>query len=410
MAAIWLSGYEQGTTAGLITGASVNERYADRVVGTLGTNVEIVSAAARTGGYGLRLTPTSAIAYLGFYNAANSGILGSSGTLVGSFWFRFPTLPSNDFDVFIGIGTAGGNDFRLRYLNSTTGLQAILGSSTQLGPQITANTWVHCEFRLVLNANPHTLEWKINGVTQTQVNLSVASENLFTAGWSIDNGTQTGVLHVDDCVISLTSGDYPLGQQKVVQLIPDTAGTAALIAGAAANSLGRMVTNSAIDSTFNSANILAAVSEVPPTLGASASGLGQRTSGAGNACEVPMTTYTLTGGETVTAVRVNACTWSASTSANNLGLRAYNGSAETTLFAAAGYAGTNSSTAPAWICKMYTGVTDQTTLDALVVRVGYSSDINPLPGIHAAYAEVAVKEATDTYPYELLTPTPRFAA
>ena len=39
---------------------------------------------------------------------------------------------------------------------------------------------------------------------------------------------------------------------------------------------------------------------------------------------------------------------------------------------------------------MYTGLTSQATLDALVIRLGYSPDNTPTPGAHAIYAEVAV--------------------
>ena len=389
---IVVAGFEHGTTAGFATGNSTN-KYFDRTVGTLGTNLSVSSSAARTGTYGLRLSPSAATVHAGFQNSGNGGILGSSGTLVGSFYFRFPTLPSADFNIFIDIGTAGGNDVFIKYLNSTGGLQGVFGSATQLGPIISANTWYRVDFRAVHNANPHTLDWKIDGVDQTQVSLAVASENIFIAGFGLDNANATGTLDIDDVVLSLTSGDYPLGDNKVVLLLPDTGGTTTEIG--TANATSRMVTNSALDATHNSANILAAISEVPLVVGGSASGLGQRTSGTGNACQVPMTTYTLTGGETITGLRVNCPTWAASTTANNLGIRAHNGTAETTLFAAADYNGDTSST-PAWICKMYTGVTDQTTLDALNVRVGYSADISPLPAVHAIYVEVAVLAGTAT--------------
>lgn len=403
-------GFEHGQSGGLATGANTN-KYVDRTVGTLGTNLTVSSSAAHSGTYGLRLSPSAATVHAGFQNSGNGGILGSSGTLVGSFWFRFPSgLPAADFNIFIDIGTAGGNDVFFKYLSSNSGLQAVFGSSTQMGPTLANNTWYRIDFRAIHNANPHTLEWQVNGVDQTTVSLAVASENIFVAGFGIDNTNATGTMDVDDVVLSLTSGDYPLGDNKVVQLIPDTGGTATEIG--TANATARMVTNSAIDTTFNSANILAALSEVPPLLGGSASGLGQRTSGIGNACNIPMTTYTLAGGETITGLRINACAWAANATAaaNTLGLRGFNGTAETTLFAAAAYQGQNSSTAPAWICKMYSGVTDQTTLDALTARVGYSGDISPLPGIHAVYAELAVKVAAVGYPYELLTPTPRYAA
>jgi hypothetical protein len=383
-------GFEQGTHAGIATGAN-QAKYFDTTTGTIGTAVKITTAAVRTGTYGLELVASAGTAFGGFFNSGNNGILGASGTLVGHFWFKYPSLPGANATIFTAIGTAGGNDLVFRFVQSTSRIQAQVGSGTaQNGPVLSANTWYRVEFRLVLNANPHTCDWLVDSVAQTQATLTAASENLFKAGWGSDSGSQTFTLYVDDCVLSLTSADHPLLEHKVVKLTPDTGGSTTQIG--TANATGRMVTNSAIDATHNSANILAAVSELPPLLNGSSSGLGQRTSGTGNACSLPMTSYTLTGGEMVTGLRVIACAWAANATAaaNTLGVRAFNGVAETTLFAAAAYQGQNTTT-PAWICKTYLGVTDQTTLDALLVRVGYSGDIAPLPGVHAVYAEVAVR-------------------
>lgn len=386
---------EEGTLAGITTGQGATNKRADRIVGTAGTQVQVLAAAARTGGYGLRLVPTANIAHYGWQNTANGGRL-TGRVFVDSFWFKFPTsLPAVDFNIWICIGTGGGNDAFIKFLQSTGGLQAVLGASTQLGPTgIVANAWHHIDIRVDMTTSPNTLDWRVDGVAQTSISLAVAGQDLLNVGFSSDNATQNGTIDIDDGVPSMTAADYPLGKHKIIQLVPDTGSTTTEIS--TANSTARMITNSAIDATHNSANILAALSEVPPLLGGSASGLGQRVSGTGLACEIPMTTYTLVGGETVTAVRAVLCAWAANASAaaNTLGLRAWNGSAETTLFAAAAYAGQNSSTAPAWICKMYSGVTDQTTLNALALRVGYSGDISPLPGIHAAYAQVAIKEST----------------
>jgi len=108
-----------------------------------------------------------------------------------------------------------------------------------------------------------------------------------------------------------------------------------------------------------------------------------------------MTSYTLQPGESITGSRVEVCSWAdigAQTLANQLEVRAYNGTSETTLFAAGSYFGSNlaSGLGPAWICNMYSGITSQATLDALVIRLGYSPDNGPLPGAHAVYTEVAI--------------------
>lgn len=387
---IAVGGFEQGSTAGLVVGQTGN-KYLDREVGTLVTNVDVSSVGARTGGAGLVLTASAGTAHGGFANTGNGGILGAAGTAVWSFWFRFPTLPGANAIIWQQIGTAGGNDAFLRYIQASNRLQAEMGASTQLGPVIAANTWYHVDILAVHDANPHVLRWRVNSAEQTDVKLAVATENIFIAGWGNDTGTQTSTVHVDDFLVSLTRADYPLGPHKVVQLIPDTTSTVLQIG--TADVMGRMQTNTTVDATFNSADILAAISEVPPTTGGAASGVGQDTIATTSAADIPMTSYSLAN-EAITGCRINVCTWanSATAAANTLGVRAFNGLAETTLFAAAAYLGVNTAS-PAWICKMYTGVTDQQTLSNLSVRVGYSGAVTPLPGAHAVYAEVAVRTA-----------------
>lgn len=384
-------GLEHGTHAGLATGANA-ARYFDRMVGTAGTNVEVVAAAARSGDYGLRLSPSAAIAHAGWANTGNSGIL-TAGTLVTSFWFRFPTsLPSSDFNIFIAIGTAGGQDAYLKYLSSTTGLQGILGASTQLGPLITADTWYRADLRVVLNANPHTLDWQIGGATQPQVSLAAASEDLFIAGFSVDNATQQGVLHVDDAALSLTGADYPLGSHKVLALTVDPAATVTL-SGTAGNFqtfAGTTPTKTAWNATTARNN----VDERPPNLGTSQDGFCQITTQATNYVQTPMTTYTLQSGESVGGARLVACCWAQDATAGTIGFRSHNGTTERILFAAANPSANNTAT-PAWVCKMLTlaDIDTQTELDALAIRTGFSSDATPDEGVHAIYVELAVKES-----------------
>lgn len=110
-----------------------------------------------------------------------------------------------------------------------------------------------------------------------------------------------------------------------------------------------------------------------------------------------MTSYTLAAGESVSGARMLAPGWAVSATAATFGFRYLTTGAEVTL-----QAGTvdpnfdNSTTAPAWVCKMLTlaDVDTQAELDALKFRVGFSSDATPNVGIHAIACEVAIKEAT----------------
>jgi hypothetical protein len=374
------TGFEAGSIAGASSGTS-GSKLADSSAGT-GT---VVSTSPRSGTYCLELSGTAAAANLKW----DANTLGSSKTaVVATVGVYFPTsLPSADLDLITVELSTGGFDIQVIFQQSTGKIVAVDGANSVVGPVVSANTWYRIDLRVDVSGANTIVDMAVDGTTYTQASTSNTGTSIFSFALG-RLGAQTGTVRYDDVVVSVTAADYPLGNHKVLLVKPDTGGTTTEIG--TANATARFTSNGTLDTTHNSANILAALSEVPPTIGATASGVHQRTSGVGNAVGVPMTTYTLAAGESVSGLRVLIAGWAASSTANNIEVRAYNGSTETTLFPKADPAFDNSTTAPTWIAKMYAGVTDQTTLDALVVRLGYSDDVSPVPGAHAIYGEVAV--------------------
>lgn len=382
---VGVCGFEAGTVAGIATG-NTGARLWDSA-----SSPTVVTTSPGSGTYCLELTGTAAVRNVAWND---TGVLasGGAGVAVAGFRFYVPTsLPGSNFNI--GTWQSRGSVDMTFFTRASDGRLCVqpTGGSVVAGPILAADTWYWVDSRFTTNTTTATLDWAVDGVAQTQATQAqTATEVLgLLLGWMV---SQTGTVRYDDVVASVTSGDYPLGRHSVVLLKPDTSGTTAEIG--TANATARYTTNGGgLDATHSSANILAAISEVPPTIGASASGVYQRTSGGTNAVGIPMTTYTLATGETITGVRVEVVGWSATATGNNVGLRAHDGSAETTLFAAADPNFDASTTTPAWLCRMYTpaGGWDQTKLSALVVRLGYSTDISPQPGAHAVYAEVAVR-------------------
>jgi hypothetical protein len=366
--------------------------------GAGGSPTMVTTPSVRTGTYALQTNPSAAIERV-FWNTTGGTIPASQNRAVVHFAIRFNgALPSED--VRISMTETATGDAGVWFRNSDDKLVATaqndLASGTLgVGPVVVADTWYVVEYSMVCSANPHTVDWEVDGAAQAQASGAIATATIVQINIG-PNLAHTCDLLFDDVAVwtdTAAISTYPHGPLKVVLLIPDTGGSTAEIG--TANATGRMVTNSAIDATHNSADILAALSEVPPLIGASATGVGQRTSGTGNAVGIPMTTYTLAGGESILGVRILIVGWSATATTNNYGMRTFNGTSETTLFASADPNFDASTTSPAWLCKMATD-TDfdtQAELDALVVRLGYSADINPLPGAHAVYAEVAIQEA-----------------
>jgi hypothetical protein len=354
-----------------------------------GSPTMVSTGAVRSGTYALELNPSAASEYVTWGTAT----LGASQTvLVGCLAIRFPgSLPGADCTVaYLTSSTAEDQLLRFRASDSKLVWQDHnLGTAT-VGPTVAADTWYIIDFRYNVSAATHTVDWQVDGTAQTQHSRSVAAGTISEFALGHPQATQTITCRYDDVLASTTSADYPLGAHKVLLLTPDTGGTTAEIG--TANATARFTSNGTVDSTHNSANILTAISEVPPTIGASADGVAQRTAGSGNAVGIPMTTYTLGSGESISGLRILVVGWAGSATANNIGMRTYNGATETTLFAAADPNFDNNTTSPGWLCKMATlaDFDTQSELDALVVRYGYSTDVAPVPGAHAIYAELAV--------------------
>lgn len=372
------TGFEFGTE----TGAGVG--IFDGTTGVQGTDFKVVAGTPVVGSYVGQVTTLNNKGY--FWNTTT---LGTGKTdLVVSIRFMFSTLPTSAND-FHSIDVAASSDRAGFYYDpADQKVHAWITSATQASSTtIVANTWYTLQFHYSCVAAINTLDWTFNGTAQTQVTNNLGASTI--ARYELGNrGGTNGVVNFDDVAVSVTGADHPLPMYQVRLVKVDTAGTTTEIG--TANSTVRFTANGTLDGTHNSAAILTALSELPPLLGSTSSGVAQQTAGAGNAVEIPMATYTLTGGETIAYTRIYVAGWAASALGANLGLRAWNGTAETILHGDTAATGFDSTTNGAWYAYLYTGVTNQTTLDALTVRLGYSTDVSPVVGAHAVYAELLI--------------------
>jgi len=372
------TGFEFGTETGISVGPF------DGATGVQGTDYKVVAGTPVVGSFVGQVTTLNNKGY--FWNTTT---LGAGKTdLVVSLRFMFSTLPgtANDFHA---IDVAASTDRSGFYYDpADQKIHAWITSATQAASStIVANTWYTLQFHFSCVASINTLDWTFNGVAQTQVTNNLGASTI--ARYELGNrGGSTGVVNFDDAAVSVTAADHPLPMYQVRLVGVDTGGTTTEIG--TANSTVRFTANGTLDGTHSSAAILTALSELPPLLGATSSGVAQQTAGAGNAVEIPMSTYTLTGGETIAYTRIYLAGWAASALAANLGLRAWNGTAETILHGDTAATGFDNTTNGAWYAFLYTGVTDQTTLNALTVRMGYSTDVSPVIGAHAIYAELLI--------------------
>lgn len=409
-------GAEYGTTAGHTTGNAGNPPL------DFATNATYSSTTPRTGTYSLQLTGAGSAANAGWNS---TGALGLYTVPTGMFDRQYYTLrfsfrfvgglPSADVGLaFLDTGAEGsGSGGQIFYRNASQKLGARVretntdggtpGTEQLSATTIAADTWYDVDM-LFDGANAarqqtHALYWQLDAVEQAAATLATINASTTTAitsarlGWTTSS---TGTLGIDDVAGSKHPGHYPLGDIKIYPLKVDPAATPTVTSGAA---FSTFTANGTINSTFSVTTARDAIDDIPPTIGASADGFVQDAIGTTDYVEFPMQTRDVyTNLEAIRAVRWYFPGWAVDATAATIGFRAYDGTAETTLFVAADPNFDASTTTPAWVCKMMRAqassvpyVWTQAKLDALCARVGFSGDATPDIGVHAVLAELAVR-------------------
>jgi len=388
-----LAGFEQQTAAGLDAGIAGTAGDGARYVDALGGSPAVVTTTPRSGGGCLELASASAVEWVRW---SHGGRLAHDKWGVLRFSFRFPTaLPAADVELAAMIGiTAPQTTVRFRNAGDQIGVQIGAGAEQLSVATVVADTWYSLDIRLdqsTPDGSTYTADWQLDGVAQAQATLAgqVANATVdhFYIGWQT---AVTATVRYDDIVVATRYGQYPIGDVTILPLKVDPAGTLT-ISGTSTNF--QTFTLNGTMAAWNATTARGAIDDIPPVTGGSADGLAQVAAAAADYVEIPMETLQAAPGATVRAVGLVACGWAASGSVATLGLRGWDGTAETTLLAAADPL--LDATSAVWVCKLYTpsGGWSQAKLDALAFRVGFSGDATPDIGIHAILAEVATQPA-----------------
>jgi hypothetical protein len=405
-ALLYHTGFEYGFAGGLTTGNAA-QRLATSVGTnvTLGTNAQILAGSAKNGGYGLRLTAAAQASLAVRWAGGASTILGATmyNNEVLSFWLRVVSASGVSILASVHDNTSGINTVDLVYDASTSKLgvrwtdaTTPLTATYQAGTTATG-TWVRVSILVSgYRRTTKTMQWSLDGVAETSLadrtGASLGSAQYAALGHSWVGGSSTFVADYDDVQVSVDPRTHTqaLVAPKVVLLGVDPAGTVSL-SGTAANF--NTYTNNATLAAWNVTTARNAVDEVPPTVGATADGVAQITLAASDYMQFPMSTYTLAQGEYIVGVRAIVCGWGAGApAAATIGLRGFDGTTETVLWAVADPSFNNSTTTPGWLsCRWLPSVRwTQAMLNAAALRLGFSGDATPDIGAHALYLEVTI--------------------
>jgi len=357
-ALVWNSGFEHGV-APTINGGGLFSNV------TGGPTIE--AAAKKSGNYGLRIykTGTAALCYV------NPPSTPATSIIVARLDFCYHTFPSSArSEIFCQCPS--GSDHYIGIRSSDHAL--IAGVNGQVvpdvvGPVVSIDIWYRLNVRMVLNSGTFTVEWKIEESDQTQfVQTGVSG---YTT-WADHNlgfhlNAATGELWIDNVAFSITSGDYPIsGVGK--GLSPNGPGTSSPNPATKIYDNGGTLVNDA----SNPANI--ELDDVPISMNSDY--IKQTTIGASDYVEVAFAD--LSDALSVNGARGLLAYMSSGTSLNN----------GTTKVIDEDGTGTNIFSGDMSESSMFyksvqlpnpVGGWDQAAVNALKCRVGYSSDISPVP-------------------------------
>lgn len=355
------------------------------------------TSTKRTGAASFRANPTAAHGYFNLDSTSLTGGLTMTQRTVGRFYVNFASLPTGDTWLVASVqflGSAIGVGFK----NSDSTIRGMHNNGgntfSSNGATVTTGTWYRVDFDINTSANPWKVDVRVDGVALNQLTTALAANThtYFAIGIGCNLVATTTDAFFEDCVISQTGADYPLGPGEVQRLLPNADGTHSvtgtnIIRGTTAAPTGGGNVNGSSDTyTY--------VDEVP--LGGGGDFINQQTTAGTEYAEIAFeNTPSGKGAPRSVSVIIARHESTTSTGAAQHRLRDTVSAAEDTFlnFNAAG------STSLRYTWKCYAAAPGgaawtSAILDGIVYRFGYSSDADP-----DMYADGVMLEAEYLSPY-----------
>jgi len=199
------------------------------VVSTAGTLPTVIVGAARTGGKGLRVPMDGVNAiFIQMAYARNASGFSPTATnrIVGSFYFRIPTLATTGAPNVWQVSSNAGSVAACRYDPATGKFRIHVGTGANVSvtdpATVLANTWYRADFIYRLDLNPRTFSVRITKDGQATIGAEftatgpaeTASTSRYLNLGSSSSGDTGGVpADFDDVLLSghaAGDGDYPI--------------------------------------------------------------------------------------------------------------------------------------------------------------------------------------------------------
>ena len=206
--AVWLTGFESGAVSSAGGGPFTTLTGAPTADG----------ATFRNGAYSLRIADAAAGSTVGALKTFTA-----TNVLVARFAIRLSALPGVSSSlVYVDSAT----DLVFGYDQPSQKFSLTLGTSTATSVStVSAGAWYVIDLRYDLRANPNLGDWRVDGVAQTQVTRAAAASTANGFGLGATTNPSIYTANFDDLLVANQAKAYPIGNGKVVRLIPDGVGT-----------------------------------------------------------------------------------------------------------------------------------------------------------------------------------------
>lgn len=337
-----------------------------------GSGLSINAAAARNGAYGLRVNAngTAASEWFMWPTAPRAGVV--------RFAMRLDALPAGNVGELFRMDTYSKSALRIGYVAATQSLRLSVtnatGSSAALsGPVVTAGDWQFVDVRYSVSGGQHSAEWSVNGEAQGSAAVSGAAESLYYVRFGT-TGSDKFTASYDDVLVSNTVSDYPVGDGRIGVLRPD----------ASSSNSSALRDN---DGTTVDAASWTRLDEIPAT---STVDFIQQTTASSSA--YAQIAFEDTAEPCARAVRGYFTTHSvASNNASNAKLSFFDGARESVI-KSGDWAANNTLSRDYSASVVPAGEWDQSALNGLVARFGYSVDVKPVPILDGVLVEYEVPQ------------------
>ncbi len=157
-----------------------------------------------------------------------------STVVVGTFAFYVASWNNNIEGQIMRVSNAAGSSFIAldsAAVDHKLCARVYTGTRQYSASELVLGQWYVIDFKIDSTGATTTLDWKIDGVSQTQATLVQAPTPPTAIAFGVCDTAYTANLLFDDILYSTVSADYPIGGVKILGYSPDSSGSHSFVAG-----------------------------------------------------------------------------------------------------------------------------------------------------------------------------------